>query len=246
MKVHSISGKEVSEIKLPKQFKEELRKDLIKRAYNAIRSNDVQPKGASPDAGMMHAVYLSKRRKSYKSTFGHGRSRSPRKTISHDGARFGFIGAQAPFAVGGRRAHPPKSEKIISEKINVKERRKAIRSAIAASKPIIIESKIEKLGKTKDVINALESNGLKLEVKKTLRKGVARLRGRSKSYNKGPLLIVANKCELLKAGSNLPGVEVVKVSELNVKVLAPGSKPGRITVWSEDSIKKMEEEKLFI
>jgi len=247
MKIHSINGKKLKNINLPAQFKEAIRKDLIKRAYNAIRSHIVQPQGVSPDAGMRHHVEIRKRRKVYKSVFGHGRSRAPRKVMQHTGGmRFSYQVAQAPFAVGGRVAHPPKSAKIIKEQINKKERRKAIRSAISASKVIVIENKFEKLDKTKDVIKALTSNGLRIEAKKRLRKGVARLRGRGRSYKKGPLLIVAGKCDLSNSGNNIPGIEIVPVKELNVKLLAPGSVVGRTTIWSEDSIKKMNEDGLFL
>ncbi len=246
MKVYSINGKELKSIVLPEQFREEVRSDLIRRAFNAIRSHNVQPQGVNPDAGMRHAVELKKRRKVYKSVYGHGRSRTPRKVMSANGQSFAFVGAQAPFTVGGRKAHPPVSEKIIAEKINKKERRKAIRSAISASKPLIIEDKFEKLSKTKDVINALEKNKIELNVKKRLRNGVARLRGRRKHYSKGPLLIVSGDCELLNSGRNIKGVEVVKVNELNVKLLAPGSVPGRTTIWSESAINKLREDKLFL
>jgi len=111
---------------------------------------------------------------------------------------------------------------------------------------MVIENKFEKLKKAHEVINALKSNGLEIKVKKILRKGVARLRGRGRSYSKNPLLITSGKCELMNSGNNLPGVDVVIVNELNVKLLAPGSVAGRITVWSEGSIKKMSEEGLFL
>ena len=45
------------------------------------------------------------------------------------GSKAAFI----PQATGGRKAHPPKTERIIHEKINRKERRLAIRSAVAAT-----------------------------------------------------------------------------------------------------------------
>ncbi len=245
MKVKSITGKDLRTITLPKQFKEEVRVDLIKRAFNAIRSHEVQPQGVSPNAGMRHAVELKKHRKVFKSVYGHGRSRTPRKVMSARGRQFSLVGSQAPFTVGGRKAHPPVSIKVIAEKINKKERRKAIRSAISASKVMIIEDKFEKLKKTVDVIKALTNNGLSINSKKRLKKGVARLRGRSVSYSKGPLLIVSDNNDLLKI-NNIPGVDVVKVNELNVKLLAPGSIPGRVTVWSESSIKKLSDGGLFL
>ena len=245
MKVNSVEGKALHDIILPEQFKEELRKDLIRRAYNALRSNEVQPKGAMPRAGLRHSTFLRKRRHVFKSVFGHGRSRTPRKTMSRNGQQFALVGALAPNTVGGRRAHPPKSEKVIVEKINTKERRKAIRSALSASKIIVIEDKFEKLNKTKEVIKALMNNGVHHKSKKNLRKGLARLRGRGRVFTKGPLIIVSGKCNLARI-KNIPGVDIAKVNELNIKLLAPGSKPGRTAVITESSIKRMHDERLYL
>ena len=38
---------------------------------------------------------------------------------------------------------------------------------------------------------------------------------------------------------NLPGVDVCRVAALNVELLAPGTHPGRLTVWTEDAISKL-------
>lgn len=246
MKVQSLTGKGLKSIKLPEQFSELVRVDLIKRAFNAIRSHEVQPQGVSPDSGMGHVVELKKRRRAYRGVYGAGRSRTPRKVMSRSGRRFSFIGAQAPFTVGGRTAHPPKSDKVIVERMNKKERRKAIRSAIAGSESIIIEDKIEGLKKTKDVVKALVANGLSVSPRKYLRKGIARLRGRGKRYSKGPLLVVSKKCNLCNSAKNLPGVDVMIVNELSVKSLAPGSKPGRVVVWSEGAVNRLGKEGLFL
>ena len=245
MKVNSIEGKPMHDITLPEQFKEELRKDLIRRVYNALRSHEVQAKGAMIGAGMRHSDFIRKRRHVFKSVFGHGRSRSPRKVMSRNGQQFAYIGAKAPFTRGGRRAFPPVSAKVIEEKVNVKERRKAIRSALSATKIIIMEDKFEKLNKTKELIKTLQNNGVNHEAKKRLKKGVARLRGRMTSYSKGPLIVVSGKCNIEKIKS-IPGVDIAKVNELNVKLLAPGSNPGRITLMSEAAVKKMHEAKLYL
>jgi len=37
----------------------------------------------------------------------------------------------------------------------------------------------------------------------------------------------------------LPGVDVCRVAALNVELLAPGTHPGRLTVWTEDAISKL-------
>ena len=91
---------------LPKQFSEDIRADIIKRAVDAEQSANRQPYGASPEAGMRHSVQISKRRHNYRGTYGIGQSRTPRKVMSRSGTRMNWTGAFAPMTVGGRREHP--------------------------------------------------------------------------------------------------------------------------------------------
>ena len=44
---------------------------------------------------------------------------------------------------------------------------------------------------------------------------------------------------------NISGVEVCEVKNLNVRILAPGGNPGRLTLFTQNAIKKMEDENLF-
>ena len=263
MKIITIEGKEKGNIELPSQFNEEIRPDIIKRAFYAI--NRRQPYGASPEAGKRSSAVLSRRRKNYRGSYGHGISRVPRKIMSRSGARFNWVGAFAPGTVGGRRAHPPKAEKSWEKKINKKERRKAIRSAISATiqveivkarghivpnnYPLILENKIESLSKTKDIKDILEKIGLKGELEragiKNVRAGRGKSRGRKYQRRKGPLIVVGNECELMKGVRNISGIDIVKVNNLNAGLLAPGANPGRLTLWTESAIDKMKNEKLF-
>ncbi len=189
----------------------------------------------------------------------------PRKIVSKRGLQFNWVGAVAPGTVSGRRAHPPKAEKELKQKINVKERKKAISSAIAATAikdivakrnhkfkevPLVINKNFEHLSKTKDVIDTLNKLGLNEELKriskKKVRAGKGKSRGRPYKKKKGPLLVVANKCELQKAAKSLQGIEITTVKSLNAELLAPGAEPGRLTVWSEGAIEKLAKEKLFM
>jgi large subunit ribosomal protein L4e len=119
--VIDISGNTVGQVDLPPAFDEEYRPDLIKRSVLAAQANRLQPYGPHFYAGMNSSA------RSWGP--GHGVSRVPRVV---NGRR----GAIVPMARGGRRSHPPKPEADRSEKVNVKERRKAIRSAIAATSSI--------------------------------------------------------------------------------------------------------------
>src|SRR3989338_5597651 len=170
LKVVGTDGREISKVNLPSQFNEEIRQDLVERAVFAIQSHKRQPYGASPEAGKRHSSKLSRRRRNYKGSYGLGISRVPRKTHTRRGTRMHWVGALSPSTVGGRRAHPPKAEKKWSLKINVTERKKAIRTALAAvmnkelvikrghkapeSYPFVLDDSFESLSKTKDIMES--------------------------------------------------------------------------------------------
>lgn len=253
----NLNGEKIKSVELPRQFDEEIREDLIKRAVLAIQNNSRQAYGAKREAGLDYSAKLSRRRKNYKGAYGHGISRVPRKTLWHRGTQFGWVGAVAPGTVGGRRAHPPKPGKIWKQKINKKERRKAIRSAIAASTskeytgylPIIFESKFEELNKTKMVLETLNKI-IKKEIERIqdrkIRAGIGKMRGRKYKVKQGPLIVVGRQCNLLKSAKNLQGFDIVEVNKLNTQLLSKGVGPGRITVWTEDAINRLKKENLFM
>ena len=266
-KVISMEGTSKGTINIPFQFQEEYRPDLIRRAFLALASHKIKAEGICSEAGKRHSSYFSKRRDRYRTTYGYGQSRTPRKVISRIGSRFTTKGASVPQAVGGRKAHPAKVEKVRYEKINDKERKKAIRSAISATIlkdvvearghkvgdikdfPIIIEEKIENIQKSKDVLELLKKIGLENELEraknKKVRAGKGKMRGRKYKKKIGPLFVVSKKCDLMNAAKNLPGVHVSNVKDLNMELLAPGADAGRLTIWSEQAIKMLEEKKLF-
>ena len=66
LKVVGKDGEQKGSIKLPGQFDEEINNDLISRAVFIIQSNEKQPYGSSPGAGMRSSVKVSKRRRSSK------------------------------------------------------------------------------------------------------------------------------------------------------------------------------------
>lgn len=264
-KTFSTKGEKGKEISLPKQFSEEVRPDLIKRAVLIIQASKRQRYGADPRAGLEYSADLSRRRRDYRGSYGRGISRIPRKVMVRRGTQFIYEGAVVSGTKGGRRAHPPKAERKYEQKINKKEKQKAIRSAIAASLdknylkqkgfsvleniPLVIE-KLEKISKTKEFKDLLIKLNLKPEVeraeKKKIRAGKGTMRGRKYKTPKGPLVVVSdNNSNIYKASRNLPGFDVVNVDSLNTKLLAPGAKPGRLVIWSLDAITRLEKENLF-
>lgn len=265
LKVYDKAKSEVKSVNLPKQFEEPVRTDLIKRAVLAIQAARRQKYGAKPDAGMGYSSYVSKRRHNYKGTYGIGQSRTPRKVLNRRGTRFFFVGATVPQTVGGRRAHPPKAEKDWTQKINVREKRKAIRSALAATVdadmvkarghfvpagfPFALDSSVEELSKTKEIIDLLSTLGFQEEMARaqntTIRAGVGKRRGRKTITKKSFLFVVSKDCPLIKAAANVPGAQIIPVNSLNAELLAPGTHPGRITLYTDTALDILEQQNLF-
>jgi len=258
-------GKHLGTVELPEQFSEDYRPDLISRAVLAIESNQRQPYGANPRAGKRAAAKLSRRRRDYKSGYGHGISRVPRKILSARGERMNWVGAFAPGTVKGRKAHPPKAEKNWKKKINKQENRKAIRSALRAvverdivavrghklpkEYPLVLDDTMENIAKTKEIQTSLENIGLREELMRVaerhVRAGKGKMRGRKYKRKTGPLVIVSKQCPLQHAAQNIEGVDVVLVTQLNAKWLAPGAHPGRLALFTKGAIDKLKNEHLF-
>lgn len=261
LSIYDQEKKETGKIDLPVQFSEEIRPDLIKRAVLAFNANTRQPYAPDPRAGKKASALVSKRRRDYRGSYGKGISRVPRKIMTRRGSQMNWVGAFAPQTRGGRRAHPPDIEKIWEQKINKKENKKAIRSAIAGSInkdyvqarnhiipkefPFIIESSFENIKKTKDLLKSLNNLGFEDELVRVseikIRAGRGKMRGRRYITKKGPLIVVSKDCALLKFGNNLPGVEIVKINELNAAMLAPAAQPGRLTLYTKGAIERLNE-----
>ncbi len=265
LKIFDEEKNEKGELSMPAQFDEPVRADLIKRAVDSQLSSKRQPYGRDPDAGNRQTGNLSRRRRDYKGSYGHGMSRIPRKIMSRNGTNMSWVGAIVASTVGGRRAHPPKAERVLAKAINIKERRKAIRSALAAtvtkdavktrghripdSFPFIISSSLEKIKTTKDATKALEKleftdELIRSSIKK-VRAGKGKGRGRRYKRRVGPLIVVSKTCPLIKAATNIPGVDVLEVNHLNAASLAPGGHAGRLTLYTEAAIERITKEGLF-
>lgn len=244
--VYGTNGSVKETIDLPDIFNTPYRPDIIRKSFNTLHSNKRQAYGADPRAGAKHATASVGK--------GRGQSRVPRLTQ-------GRTAALAPCVVGGRRAHPPKSEKNWKEKINKKEKILARNSALAATKdkeiitkrghsfnekvtlPIIVDDEFEKIKKTKDIISILEKIGVYDDVLRSLngkhiRAGIGRNRGRKYRIPKS-LLIVSTKNTLEKSSNNLCGVDITKPDQLNIEYLAPGGDAGRLTIFTKSALQQL-------
>ena len=245
--VFDLEGKKVGRIKIPSVFNTSIRPDVIKKAVVAIQTHRIQPQGRDVMAG--------KRTTAESWGVGHGIARIPRLK---DSRRAAF----APGTVGGRQAHPPVVEKKIKKKIPKKEKRLALFSAVAATGireivaerghivdsvpdlPLVVTDDIQNLKRTRDVKNVFINLGVWPDVYRVkesikIRAGKGKMRGRRKKMAVGPLIVVSENGGIMEAARNLPGVEVSYVKDLNPEILAPGSHPGRLTVWTKSSIEEL-------
>jgi len=259
MKVNvlSIQGKPKGKIDLPDVFNEKFRPDLIKRTVLALQSQRRQPYGTDPLAGSRSSAHFHGKRRQRHTMQMRDMARAPR--IHTGPPHFYFRARKVPQSVKGRRAHPPKVEKDWYQKINKKERKLALNSAIAATAnkdvvsgrhkvelvelPLVIEDAVQSINKTKDVERLLSSLKLDDELKRIkvrkVRAGKGKMRGRKYKTKKGPLIVVSEDKGIGKACKNVPGIDVSLAKNISVEDLAPGTLAGRLTIWSKSSIDKL-------
>lgn len=244
--VLDIEGKPTGEISLPTVFETRLRLDIIQKASIAQQSHRFQPQGRNLMAG--------KRTTAEGFGVGRGISRVPR--IGGHGPLSGTA-AFAPGTVGGRMAFPPVTAKKIAKQINRKERRLALRSAIAATAsdeivrqrghkfdeqrrlPLVVNDEVEKLSKSSQAKHFLSAVGVWDDVLRVRRS--KRIKSGRRVHAVGPLIVVGDDKTARKALRNFEGVSVIRADELSVELLAPGTHPGRLTIWSESAVKKIAE-----
>ena len=241
--VRDLDGGDAGEVDLPDVFTTQFRPDLIKRAVTAARANRRQAYGADEFAGL--------RTPAESMGSGRGMAHVPRQNGQ---------GRRVPQAVKGRAAHPPKAEKDRSLDMNDKERKLAVRSAIAATTdaelvaerghrfdedlelPLVVSDEFEDLVKTKEVVSFLEAVGAHADVEraddgKKVRAGRGTSRGRK--YQEPKSILFVTSSEPSKAARNLAGVNVATAANVSAEDLAPGTHPGRLTVWTESALEEV-------
>src|SRR6056297_3193212 len=165
--VRDLNGDDAGSVDLPEVFETPLRTDLIRSAVVAAQANRKQDYGADEYAGLRTPA----------ESFGSGRG------MAHV-PRNGGKGRRVPQTVGGRPAHPPKSEKDRTRNINDKERKLAVRSAIAATTdaelvserghqfeddlalPLVVSDEFENLVKPQEVVDVLEALGIAADIER--------------------------------------------------------------------------------
>jgi large subunit ribosomal protein L4e len=248
-RVIALDGTDSGEIELPAVFDTPYRPEVIHKVYVNVLSHSYHRQGRYPAAGEMVSA------ESRNTGLGIARlARARGEGFPRAGQAAGVAGVRH-----GRVAHPPESWKDIYKKINRKEKQLGLCSAIAVTAkkelvqrrghkisnevklPLVVSNDIESIAKTKDLKNALIRLGLgddlaRASLVRKARSGTARRRGRSARSGTSALIIVGNDSKLVTLSGSIPGINIKHVKELSILDLVPGSKPIRLTIYSQSAI----------
>lgn len=245
------------QLALPGVFQAPIRLDVVQFVHTNISKNRIQAHGVDTKAGMRHSA----------ESWGPGRAVARIPRISGSGTHRSGQAAFGNQTRKGRMFAPIKTWRRWHRKVNLKQKRHAVASALAASAltplvqarghkvdklpqvPFVVDDKLESYEKTKDAIAFLKKVGADQDVDrvtkaKTLRAGKGKIRNRRYKLKKGPLVVYFNNnVKLLQAFRNVPGVEICNVNRLNLKQLAPGGQLGRFIIWTASAFAHLD--KLF-
>lgn len=231
-----------------------LRPDLVRYVHTNVSKNKRQAYAVTPRAGYETAA----------ESWGTGRAvaRIPRAPGggTHRAGQATF-GNQAR---GGGMFCPTKIWRRWHRRVNVTQKRQAVVTCLAASSlpplvmarghrigavselPLVVSNGIESVQKTKQAVELLKGVGCEEELQRIadsrkVRAGKGKMRNRRYVSRLGPLVIYDEDNGIVRSMRNIPGVETMSVSRLNILRLAPGGNFGRFLIWTEGAFKKLNE-----
>jgi len=244
------SGEQVA---LPDVFTAPIRPDLVSAVHTGVAKNARQAYAVSPKAGHQTAA----------ESWGTGRAVSRIPRVPGGGTHRAGQGAFGNMCRGGRMFAPTHTWRRWHRKVNIKQKRYAVCSALAASAvpalvmarghqvsnvaeiPLVLSDSTEGLTKTAKAVAALEAAGAiddvnRCKASRNLRKGKGKMRNRRYVMKKGPLVIYANDEGITKAFRNIPSVDLCAVDKLNLLQLAPGGHLGRFCIFTKAAFQKLD------
>lgn len=245
------SGKTV---KLAPVFSAPLRPDLVRSVFTDISKNRRQAYGVSQLAGHQTSA----------ESWGTGRAVARIPRVAGGGTSRSGQAAFGNMCRGGHMFAPNKTWRRWHRSPNQNQKRHAMASSVAASAipslvmarghriaqvpelPLVVSDSLQSVKKTKSAVDILSKLGLTedlLRVKETRRVRIGAGKGRNRRYTtrKGPLVVFAEDNGIVNALRNVPGVELCHVEKMNLLQTAPGGTFGRIIVWTESAMARLNE-----
>lgn len=226
---------------------------MVNFVHTNIAKNKRQPYAVSEKAGHQTSA----------ESWGTGRAVARIPRVGGGGTSRSGQGAFGNMCRGGRMFAPTKTWRKWHRKVSVNQRRFAVVSALAASAlpslvlarghrieqvpelPLVVSGEVENIEKTKDAVELLKKLAAFADVEKVqdsrkLRAGQGKMRNRRFRQRRGPLVVYKENSGIVKAFRNIPGVELVPVSALNLLLLAPGGHLGRFVLWTEGAFAELD------
>jgi len=231
-----------------------VRNDVVSFVHDQLSKNTRQAHGVDPKAGMKHSA----------ESWGTGRAVARIPRVSGSGTHRSGQAAFGNMGRKGRMSHPLHTWRRWHRKVNLKQRRHALASAVAASAcvplvmarghrvsnvpmlPLVVDDTISQVSRTKELITVLKALGCWDDVKRVvaarkMRAGKGKLRNKRFKARRGLLIVAHDGCESLRRGvRNIPGVDICNVNRLNLRQLAPGGHLGRFCLWTQSSFNALE------
>uniref|UniRef100_A0A023GM69 Putative ribosomal protein n=1 Tax=Amblyomma triste TaxID=251400 RepID=A0A023GM69_AMBTT len=247
---NELSGATVA---LPAVFKAPIRPDIVNFVHMNMAKNSRQPYAVSKEAGHQTSA----------ESWGTGRAVARIPRVRGGGTHRSGQGAFGNMCRGGRMFAPTKTYRRWHRHINVAQKRYAICSAVAASGvpglvlskghkieqipevPLVVSDKVQDLTKTKEAVLFLKKVKAWTDVEKVyksrrLRAGKGKMRNRRRIQRLGPLIIYEADHGLTRAFRNIPGVDTLRVDQLNLLKVAPGGHVGRFVIWTEAAFRRLD------
>merc|ERR1712024_410818 len=238
---------------LPAVFKAPIRPDIVSFIHHEVAKNNRQAYAVNKDAGHQTSA----------ESWGTGRAVARIPRVRGGGTHRSGQGAFGNMCRGGHMFAPTKVYRRWHRRVSVQQKRYAMVSAITATGvpalvmakghrieetpevPMVVSDKVQAFAKTKEAMIFMKRNKAHNDVDQVyksqrMRAGKGKLRNRRKVQKKGPLVIYDEDQGLVKAFRNIPGVETIQVSKLNLLKLAPGGHVGRFCIWTESAFKKLD------
>jgi len=251
--VFNEQGEVSRQVTLPAVFKAPIRPDVVHFVHSNMSKNARQPYAVHKHAGHQTSA----------ESWGTGRAVSRIPRVRGGGTHRSGQAAFGNMCRGGRMFAPTKTWRKWHRRINQKQRRYAICSALAASSipallmarghvvddipevPVVCTNAIESMTKTKAAVALLKQlhaydDVEKCQNSKKIRAGKGKMRNRRYVMRRGPLVIYNEDHGIKQAFRNLPGVDLISVDRLNLLKLSPGSHLGRFCIWSEGAFQKLD------
>ena len=251
---HEDSEKVLKTVRAPHVFCAPIRSDLVNFVHDQLSKNTRQAHGVSLLAGTKHSA----------ASWGTGRAVARIPRIKGSGTHRSGQAAFGNMCRKGKMGFPLKTWRRFHRKVNLKQRRHALASALAATAvtplvlarghrvsnikqlPLVVDDKFTQIEKTKNAMALFARFGLNEDVQKVadskrMRPGKGKMRNGRFTFKKGPLVIVHDDAVNFKrAVRNIKGVDVLNVNRLNIMKLAPGGQMGRLTLFTESAFVALE------